>query len=46
MTFNGDSDFDGLEDFTYNNSKFVELLFGHLNDTNFNGITVRKKNCS
>ena len=42
MKFNDDSDFDGLEDFTYNNSGFVDLLFGHLENTNFDGVTVRK----
>ena len=41
--YNGGQDFDGLEHFTYNNSRFVDLLFGHLNDTNFDGITVCEK---
>ena len=39
-TFNNGQDFDGLEHFTYNNSGFVNLLFDHLSDTNFDGITV------
>jgi hypothetical protein len=38
--FNSGLDFDGLEHFTYNNSGFVNLLFDHLSDTNFDGITV------
>ena len=41
--YNGGQDFDGLEHFTYNNSRFVDLLFGHLNDTDFDGITVSKQ---
>ena len=39
--YNGGQDFDGLEHFAYNNSRFVDVLFGHLNDTDFDGITVR-----
>ena len=38
--FNDGQDFDGLQHFTYNNSGFVNLLFDHLSDTNFDGITV------
>ena len=37
---NGGQDFDGLQHFTYNNSGFVNLLFDHLEDTDFDGITV------
>ena len=43
--FNNGQDFDGLEDFTYNNSGFVSLLFGHLENTDFDGITVSKSKC-
>ena len=35
-----DTDF-GLQHFTYNNSKFMKLVFGHLGETDFNGIVVR-----
>ncbi len=45
MVFNNGQDFDGLEHFTYNNSGFVNLLFDHLSDTNFDGITVRNHSC-
>ena len=38
--FNGGQDFDGLQHFTYNSSGFVNLLFDHLEDTDFDGITV------
>ena len=40
MVFNDGQDFDGLQHFTYNNSGFVNLLFDHLEDTDFDGITV------
>ena len=40
MEYNGGQDFNGLQHFTYNNSRFVDLLFGHLEDTDFDGITV------
>ena len=29
-----------LEDFTYNNNKFLEIIFRHLEDTSFDGVTV------
>ena len=38
--FNNGQDFDGLEHFSYNNSGFVSLLLSHLENTNFDGITV------
>ena len=38
--FNGGQNFSGLQHFTYNNSGFVNLLFDHLEDTDFDGITV------
>ena len=38
--FNGEVDFSGLQHFTYNNSGFVDLLHGHLTETNFEGISV------
>ena len=41
--YNGGQDFDGLQHFTYNNSRFADLLFNHLSDTDFDGITVRKQ---
>ena len=40
MKFNNGQNFSGLQHFTYNNSGFVDLLYGHLNDTDFDGITV------
>ncbi len=36
---NSTTDF-GLEDFTYRNNIIAETMFGHLNRTNFTGITV------
>lgn len=39
--FNG-GDF-GLQHFTYNNSRFLEVLFSNLESSNFTGIVVR--NC-
>ena len=45
--FNNGQNFDGLEHFSYNNSGFVNLLFGHLESTNFDGITVSNhSNCT
>ena len=41
VEFNGGQEFNGLQHFTYNNSKFVNLLYGHLNNTEFEGISVR-----
>ena len=38
--FNESMDFQGLQHFTYNNSKFVEIVHHHLAQTNFEGITV------
>lgn len=38
--FSGGVNFHGLEDFTYNNSGFVDLLHSHLTETDFEGITV------
>jgi hypothetical protein len=43
--FNNGQDFYGLEHFTYNNSGIVNLVFGHLEDTDFDGITVRLNYC-
>lgn len=31
----------GAQHFTYNNSKFADVMFDHLNNTNFRGIVVR-----
>ena len=42
VEFNAGQDFDGLQHFTYNNSGFVDLLYDHLNDTDFDGISVHK----
>lgn len=42
VEFNAGQDFGGLQHFTYNNSGFVDLLYDHLNDTDFDGISVRK----
>ena len=32
----------GLQHFSYNNSGVVNLVYGHLNETHFTGITVSK----
>ena len=31
-----------LDDFTYSNNLLLEIIFRHLEDTSFNGITVNK----
>ena len=40
MKFNKGQNFSGLQHFTYNNSGFVNVIYGHLSDTDFEGITV------
>ena len=32
-----------LQHFTYNNSAVLDLIYGHLNETLFNGITVSQQ---
>jgi len=35
----------GLEDFTYNNTSVLKVLSGHINKTDFLGLSVRQTRC-